>query len=259
MDRSHDFALRDEDLLSLVLNDRPLAGEKQAHLEQCVLCQQRLAEIHQVNNALVRRLYRVFCPSSTEIGLYCEDQLTPENRLHIATHVLSCPLCTREVAQTRTFNRERSLEPATTFAPLVGVRRVIALLQRPQLQLVTRGEESSISQKIWSRQYRAEDIDLSLHLISSSKDAYELLGVLSSTDDENSADLFEGAIAVLGRGSSLAAAVPTLFPETGPVMRIQVDDLGNFAFAALAAGEYTLIIHLSDRDVVVEQVAIEQT
>lgn len=212
-----------------------------------------------MNDVLIRRLYRVFCPSSTEIGLYCEDLLPSGVALHIVKHVLRCPLCTREVADTRSFIKVRALEPATVFAPFAAVRRVIGIMQEPQLQLATRGEAGSVAQKIWSHQYRARDIDLSLHLMPSSNNAYVLLGVLTSADSENGEDLFEGAEAVLGAGSSLAASAQMPFPEAGPVLRTQVDDLGNFTFASIPRGEYTLIIHLPDLDVVIEQITIEQT
>jgi hypothetical protein len=244
----------DEELLSLVFGERRLSIERQAHLEQCVQCQQRLEEIQQVNTILVSRLYRIFCPSSMDISLYCADLLPSAATFYIVKHVLNCPLCTREVAETRNFIKVRDLEPA--FAPLAAMRRVIGILREPQLQLATRGVARSAAQAIWSHQYRAGDIDLSLHLMPSSNNDYVLLGVLVS---ENGEDLFEGAEAVIGTGSSLAATAQIPLPETGPVLRTLIDDQGNFAFASIARGEYTLIIHLPDRDVVIEQITIEQT
>jgi hypothetical protein len=247
----------DEELLSLVLGERRLSIERQAHLKQCVQCQQRLAEIQHVNTILLSRLYRIFCPSSMDISLYCADLLPSAATFSIVKHVLNCPLCTREVAETRTFIKVRDLEPA--FAPLAAMRRVIGILLGPQLQLATRGVARSVAQAIWSHQYRAGDINLSLHLMPSSNNDYVLLGVLGSADSENGEDLFEGAEAVIGAGSSLAATAQISLPETEPVLRTLVDDLGNFAFASIARGEYTLIIHLPDRDVVIEQITIEQT
>ncbi|MBV9259700.1 MAG: hypothetical protein JO215_16945 [Ktedonobacteraceae bacterium] len=257
MDCSYDSALRDEELLSFVLNEEPLAIEKQAHLEQCPLCQQRLAEIRRVNNVLVRRLYRIFCPSSTEISLYCEGLLPSDAVLYIVNHVLNCPLCIREVIETRSFIKNRSLEAVTTFSPLTAVRRVIGILLGPQLQLATRGETNSITENNWPRQYRADDINLSLHLTRTSNDNHMLLGILSGVDGEKDVALFEGAHAVLHVGPLLSDVTQAPATEPEPVLSTQVDDLGNFAFSSIPNGKYVLIIHLPDQDIVIEQIIIE--
>lgn len=257
MDCSHDFALHDEELLRFALDDEPLPPETQAHLEQCEICRQRLALMRRLNSALVGRFYRRLCPSGTEISLYCEDLLPPDERMRIANHVLDCPLCAVEVADTRRFMRNTSFAPVTGSSPFAALRRVIGTLTRQQAQLVMRGEASSVPENAWPRQYRADGIDLSLHLTRSSAGEHVLIGILTSIDSEESVDMFEGARAELYSGSSITDIEQQTIPE--PLRHTQVDDLGNLIFTAVPNGVYILCIHLPEQDVVIEQITIEQT
>jgi hypothetical protein len=251
MDCSHELALLDEELLSLVLNGEPPPTEKRMHLEQCATCQQRFT----LNNVLVRRFYRVFCPSSTEISLYCEGLLPSDATLYIVNHVPGCPLCLREVADTRSFIKDRLREPV--FSPFAAVRHVIGTLLGPQMRLAIRGEGNSVPENNWPRQYRAADINLSLHLTHASNGDTILLGILTNVDSEKDTNLFDGANSVLYAGPFLPKQDP--LAESEPVLSTLVDDLGNFAFSSVPAGEYTLVIHLPDQDIIIEQIIIEQT
>src|SRR5579863_305695 len=153
MDCLHSQAPNDEELLSYALDGEASPAQKQAHLDQCDLCQKRLAGYKQVNDSLVSQLYRRFCPDGLQLSLYCENLLPDDEKIRIATHVLDCPLCTREVAETRRFIREAPLWPSLTPAPsLVEVgrrfveellasspaQRIFATLVRQQAQLVVR-------------------------------------------------------------------------------------------------------------------------
>src|SRR5574340_329751 len=122
----HEIAPSDEDLIGLALDDEPLAEEKQRHLEQCPTCQRRLARYQKANASLVARFYRSQCPTTTELSLYCVDDLPAEQRLAVANHVLDCPLCMEEVEETRRFLQTASIEfPPPAFAPHALVRRVL--------------------------------------------------------------------------------------------------------------------------------------
>lgn len=255
MDRSHASALTGEELLSFALDEDALSAEQRAHLQGCVACQRRLAAYIRLDEALVARFYRRFCPDSMQISLYCEDLLPDDERMRIAGHLLDCPLCAIEVADTRRFMQEAPLAAEIGFSPLSAARRVVGVLTRQQAQLVTRGAESAALENAWPRQYRAEGIDLSLHLSRASNGDQLLLGILTSTDDEESVDIFEGARAELCAGSSLADL--DLSPHE-PIRRTQIDDLGNLVFSAVPNGTYLLVIHLPDQDVIFEQITIEQ-
>jgi hypothetical protein len=257
MDCFDSVAPTDEELLAFALEDEALPEAKRLHLEQCSICRQRLAAYHEVNTGLISHLYRRFCPGGTQISLYCADLLSIDERMRIAAHILECPLCAIEVADTRRFMREVPIIPEPlnmSSSPLAAVRRVIGTLVRQQAQLVTRSD-SGIPDYVWPRQYHAETIDLSLHLSRASSGASMLLGILTSADDEESVDAFEGANAEL---------YPALHPGTNgdiqphePLLRTQVDDLGNIVFTGGPMGTYTLLVHLPQLELVIESINIE--
>lgn len=250
----------DEELLNFALDEEDLPESKRAHLEQCEVCQQRLARYKQVNAHLISQVYRRLCPSGTQLSFYCADLVPPEQRTRIAAHILVCPLCAAEVADTRRFIRDVPIDdlelPDPVFSPVRAVRRIFGKLVRQQAQLVTRsGGSGNRAEKGWPRQYRADSIDLSLHLTRASSGAYMLLGILTSVDNVESVDAFEGAKAEIypapfagdtGDGKAMA-----------PMRQARVDDLGNIVFSGVPVGEYTLIIHLPGQEVVIEGIDIE--
>lgn len=269
MDCLHSQAPNDEELLSYALDGEALPAQKQAHLAQCDLCQQRLAGYKQINASLVSHLYRRLCPDGLQLSLYCENLLPDDEKTRIAAHVVDCPLCAKEVAETRRFMREAPLR--TSHAPSLvesgrhfieellapsSARHIFATLVRQQAQLVVRNGNSSAN-KGWPRQYRAESIDISLHLSRASNGAYMLLGILTSANNAEAIDAFEGARAELypapfERGNAQALVKIPLCEAT-------VDDLGNIVFNAVPIGEYILLIHLPNQNIVIEGITIEHS
>ena len=260
MDCLHAMAPSDEELLNLALDEEALPEPKRAHLEQCEVCQQRLARYKQVNSHLISQVYRRLCPSGMQLSFYCADLLPAEEKTRIAAHILDCPLCEAEVVDTRRFIRDVRIDdlvlPEPVFSPGAAVRRIFAKLVRQQAQLVTRnGGSGNLPAKSWPRQYRADSIDLSLHLTRASSGAYMLLGILTSVDSAESVDAFEGAKAEIYptpfAGDMGDGKTPT------PMRQAMVDDLGNIVFSSVPVGEYTMIIHLPGQEVVIEGVDIE--
>ena len=251
MDCSHISAPSGEELLQFALEENSLAEEKRVHLEQCPVCQQRLAEYIRFDQVLVARFYRRFCPDSIQLSLYCEDLLGAEERTQVARHVLDCPNCALEVANTRRFLGAAPLAVDLGFAPLREVRRVFGVLTRRQAQVVVRRDEGTSGVNAWPRQYHAEAVDLSLHLSRTSNGEQMLLGILTSADSADAVDAFEDALVELYTRGSVAEA------EQPGHMQTRIDDLGNLVFQPVASGEYTLVIHLAPQDVVIEHITIE--
>jgi len=249
------MAPNDEELLGFALDEEALSVPAGEHLEQCEICQQRLARYKQVNSSIVSQLYRRLCPTGTQLSLYCADLLPVEERTRVAAHVLDCPLCAAEVAVTRRFMAMPLLEPFHEAAPLATARRIYATLFRQQAQLVLR-DGGTMPEKAWPRQYRAESIDISLHLSRASSGAYMLLGILTSADDKESVDAFEGA-----RAELYAAQKDGSKEERKPeeaICRAMVDDLGNIVFSGVPVGEYTMVVHLPGQEVIIEGIDIER-
>jgi len=252
------MAPNDEEILGYALDGETLLASKQAHLEQCEICQQRLASYKHVNATLITHAYRRLCPSGTQLSFYCANLLPPDEYTSIARHILDCPLCSAEVAETRRFMREVPIDvvdlPAPVFTPREVVRRVFASLVRQQAQLVVRGANNALS-KAWPRQYHADAIDLSLHLSRASNGDYMLLGILTSTDSDESVDAFEGATAELYPAISINDM--ELDETITPCCQAIVDDLGNLVFSTVPVGNYILLLHLLDQEVVIEGITIE--
>ena len=253
MDCLHPVAPDNEELLRFALDGESLSAEASRHLEQCSTCQQRLARYKHTHAFLVSRLYRSQCPDSTKLSLYCIDLLPPGERLSIANHIQDCPLCTIEAADARHFlaqpDRDLLSSPLFTLDELhATVRRIFAMPVTQQAQLVMR---SDASEGTWPRKYRAESIHLSLHLSRASSGEYLLIG--SITDLAESMEAFTGSMA----GLYPAAGGKDINRVEKPLLREQVDDLGNIVFRRVPVGEYVMIVLLPERELIIEGVTIQ--
>ena len=257
MDCLNSLAPTDEELISFALDDGALPLEGNNHLQQCEICQKRLASYKQTNAYLLSHLYRSQCPSGQELSLYCADLLPAEESIRIANHVLECPLCAKEVAETRTFFRTLDIElPAPVFSPKSLFHPIFATrVFRAQPQFAVRGGDD-FSESSWPRQYNADSVDLSLHLSFTSKGERMLLGIITSNDTEESVEVFEGVVAELYSAPGPLASNGDK-PATSPLLSTHVDDLGNFVFKPVPSGQYLLIIYLPDGELVIEDIAFE--
>jgi hypothetical protein len=256
MDCLNSKAPTDEELISFALDDEALPAEANNHLQQCETCQKRLARYKQVNTYLLSHLYRSLCPSGEELSLYCADLMPEEDRIRIANHVLDCPLCTNEVAETRKFLRTLDVElPVSSFSPRALLRPIFATrVMRTQPQFAMRGGDTS--ETSWPRQYKAESVDLSLHLSFTSSGERMLLGILTSADPNESVDALEGVTAELYTAPGPLSTNGDK-PTAPPLLHTQVDDLGHIVFKPVPNGQYVLIIYLPKRELVIEDITIE--
>ncbi len=128
-----------------------------------------------------------------------------------------------------------------------------AALVRQAISFTVRGD---VPASDWPRQYKAESLDISLHLSRSSRGTCLLLGILTSTNATGSVDTFEGMDAEL-------YAAPGPFAADGdeqaakPLLHTQIDDLGHIIFNDVPEGEYVMILHLPGLDVVIEELSIK--
>ena len=257
MDCFIENAPTDEELLAYALDDEVLSQQAMQHLEQCEVCQQKVARYRQTNANLVARLYRTQCPDATELSFYSigGETLSPERRQQIASHVLECPLCMAEVEETRRFMAGPIEFPVPAFSPRALVRRIFATPIKRQPSFVVRGEEQVTP---WPRSYRAESVDLSLHLSRTSSGEHMLLGILTSSAPSEDADALQGVLAELHK-APLAVASNGTVPKTQPFLQTHVDDMGNIVFKPVLAGTYTMIISLPGREMIIDGLTIEET
>jgi hypothetical protein len=257
MDCLNSISPTDEELISFALDDEALPAEANNHLQQCETCQKRLARYKQTNTYLLSHLYRSQCPSGQELSLYCADLLPEEDRISIANHVLDCPLCANEVAETRTFLRTLDIElPVPAFSPRALLRPIFATrVLHTQPQFAVRGGSDS-SETSWPRQYRAETVALSLHLSFTTKGERMLLGIITSNDPAENVEIFEGIAAELYTAPGPLTSNGDK-PTSPPLLRTQIDDLGNFVFKPVPTGQFIMIIYLSNHELVIKDITFE--
>jgi hypothetical protein len=244
----HAMAPGDEDILKYVLDEAALSQEARAHVDQCSICQQRLTRYKDMHSFLLSKFYRYQCPDSLQLSLYCANALSEKERMQVAAHIIYCPLCTQEVADTRSFLTDTDLVAAPSPSLQDAVRRIIATLIPAQPAYVTR---SAITTTTWPRQYRAEAFSFLLGL---SPDKHggtnSLVGTLSHVSETISLDVAEGKEAQLYR-------LPEHdYPDT-PFALALIDDLGSFILPGIPDGTYRLLVHLPDCELIVDELVIK--
>jgi hypothetical protein len=258
MDSMHALAPGEVELLSVAYDEGTLPDKEREHLEQCPICQQRLANYTRANDLLRTKLYRKLCPDAVQLNYYCLGMVPVEKRTSIAAHILDCPLCADEVAQIRRV--QTSFDPFPAAAPSLrsAVRRLFATLVVQQAQPVTRDIGPSSG---WPRQYRAETFDLSLHLSRAANGETMLLGIITSIDPAATADIFEGVTVALYQAPGPLASTSEddqASEETvTPFLSNQVDDVGNILLEPVPAGKYVLIVHLPALEVIIRDITID--
>ena len=127
-----------------------------------------------------------------------------------------------------------------------------ATLLRQELPFTVRGD---VPASDFPRQYKAESLDISLHLSRSSQGSSVLLGILTSTNASESIDAFEGMDADLYAAPGPLVTDGDTQTEK-PLLRTHIDDLGNLVFRDVPEGEYSMVLHLPGREVIIEELTI---
>lgn len=247
-DHFHALAISDEELMSVAYEEHNLSAEEQAHLAQCSICQQRLATFRRTTETLRSRLFLRLCPDAIDLNYYCLGGLPVEERTHIASHLLACPLCAAEVAEIR--RQQASFEPFPETEPLpaLSLRRLFATRVFQQVQLTTRDD---LVPADWPRQYHADTIDLSLHLSRSPEGNMMLLGIITSPTTQVNA--LEGGNVELYLAPGPRAATESEQEETQQsLLSTQIDDVGGILLEPVPTGNYVMIIRLPGQEIVIE-------
>ena len=274
MDASNASSPIDEELLRYALDGDPLSDEAKTYVGQNQATQRRLTQLMRVHSALTETLYRSQCPPAHRLAEYCAplsyNLFSPEERTGLAQHISTCPLCTAEVTAIRhelatnnTFAEEQFAQsvPSVLAVPQGLMRRLVAVLQPARPHLVTRNGNmsgaNSVSASGWPRHYKAETLDLSLHLSHNSNGELMLLGLFTSSDPDESIDAFDGSHAELFDAANTQQSREQILAQS-PLLHTAVDDLGNLVFKSVPAGTYTLLVHLPERELVIEGIDVNR-
>jgi len=203
--------------------------EVETHLEQCPHCRQRANNLAGFQEHMTARLYRLSCPSTIELGEYHLGMLPDVQREAVRHHLDTCPHCSSEVAQLKSYLSE--LTSDLEFSPLEKVKVLIAQLvsdMRPgdlsapfSLAPVPAGLRGEQEGPLF---YRAGDAQVTLEIQEDPQTpgSRTLVGLLIGIDPAGfQAHLWHGTerLAISG-----------------------VDELGNFSVPDLEPGEYQLIL-----------------
>ncbi len=265
----------DEDLMRYTLDGEPLSAETQKHLDFCPICKQRAALYTGANTFLTASLYRSQCPPPFTLANYCTpisfNLLSDDMRIQITEHLTICPLCSTEIETLRRDLASTDLFPESeppiratvhTFSAPATVRRLVATLQTQRPQLVTRSamngtDGNTTSDASWPKHYKADILDISLHLSRGSNGEIILLGLFTSTDPKQGIEVFEDCVVDLYTHPE--ERVRQNGHMAKPLLSTRIDDLGNIVFKAVPLGIYMMLVHLPDAELTIENINIDHS
>ena len=188
----------------------------------------------QLERELRRALYRFDCPDAHTLGEYQLDLLDPGERIRIAAHVTDCDECRIELQTLRSFLATPIMAPETVVE---RTRRVVARLFTPRAGLAygaLRGPADASA-----RVYEAGDVTVT---VGPGQSTGSLVGLV--VPGAQSPGALEGRDV-------------RLLPRQGASLTVTLDDLGNFEFGDVPAGDYILEIDLPDGSIVIEELRLD--
>ncbi len=198
--------------------DREIAG----HLESCAHCTARLENLRGALNGLSRKVYRAKCPTSMELTAYQLGESKEEDSHRIGDHLALCAACREELAGFRQFLEATGIEPTPSigFLERAGVWVASLLAGGPDrispVGVGLRGEADGV------RIYAAGDLQVTLTVLAEAGGRSWISGLLSGAPPDGwTAELWQ-----------IAERVSV----------VEIDPGGEFSFAVVPPGEYTLIL-----------------
>jgi len=131
-----------------------------------------------------------------------------------------------------------------------GMKRLFAQpITQQETAMVLRGESSA---PLWPLRYQLGEFKLSFQPSRAQNDKMKLIGFFEELSPEQlqtlegvGADLYHAPLSNTNEGE-----------QQQPIMSTTVDDVGNFVFTAVSPGNYIVIIHLPDTELIVEGLSI---
>jgi hypothetical protein len=179
-------------------------------------------------------LYRFDCPDAQTLGDYQLEVLEPVERTRIAAHAAGCDDCREELQTLRSY---LALPTMVSDPPLARVRRFIATLFTSAPGLAYGGLRGASDST--TRVFEANDVTVS---VGRAQTSGSLLGLVVAAGQSPEA---------------LEGHQVRLLPREGPPLRARLDDLGNFEFGDVAAGQYVLEVDLLDGVLVIEELHVD--
>jgi hypothetical protein len=218
---------------------RFMGGEGQeiaGHLERCAHCTGRLENLRAALNGLSRKVYRAKCPTSMELTAYQLGESNAEEAALIRDHLALCAACREELAGFRQFLESTGIEPTpgTGFLERAGVWVASLFAGGPDrvspVGVGLRGEADGV------RIYEAGDLQVTLTVLEETAGRSRIAGLLSGTPPDGwTAELWH-----------IAERVSV----------VEIDPGGEFSFAAVPPGEYTLILDGAQGEIHIQELKV---
>ncbi len=200
-----------------------------AHMRRCSHCREKAQRLARLQDRLTNQLYRLTCPSSTELGEYQLGVLLHGHAATVARHLSECPHCSREIVLLQNYLGE--LTSDLEIGPLERIRVLVTQLVFggqetgwPRAPILTPGYTSLRGEEQGPYLYQADDVQIAVEVQDDAEQQGHkvLLGLIVGVDShELKARLWQAK-------QRIAATAP-------------VDNLGNFIIPSLAPGSYDLI------------------
>lgn len=191
-----------------------------------------------IEKRLAAQLYRVTCPTTTELGDYHLHLMTGSQKDTVQKHVHGCPHCQAELAQLQAYLTDLTpdVEHSLGERIQIWIARLIPAGTMgggmPQPALALRGQEDG------PLLYEAGDAQLTLEV---------------QDDPEKT-----GARTILGLliGVETVETAAHLWQDAQKVAQVAVDEFGNFVFAGLVVGRYELIVSGPDFEIHLQELVV---
>jgi len=244
-----------DDLALIAAIDGEAGPDVMAHLRDCPFCSERAHVFADMQGLLRKQLFRMFCPSSEELAAYQQSMLNSDQQAHVSEHLKECPHCTREHHLLEQLSGETlpARSPPQTNGKSAHAHNgtLKAKLRQIAAQLLTPAEKPLVGAYGALRgpshasqyAYHAENLQLTLGVqrVVSRADRRVIHGALELDDELY--DVLTGATARLSHNETL-------------ICTAELDELGNFVLDDLDPGTYQLVLHLPDREVIVEALSL---
>jgi hypothetical protein len=191
-----------------------------------------------IEKRLAAQLYRVTCPTTTELGDYHLHLMTGSQEDAVRQHLYGCPHCQAELSQLQAYLTDLApdVEHSLSERIQIWIARLIpaGTMGGGALQpaLALRGQDTG------PLMYEAGDAQLTLEV----------------QDDPQKT----GARTILGLliGVESVETMAHLWQDAQKVAQVPVDEFGNFVIAGLLPGAYELIVSGPDFEIHLQELAV---
>jgi hypothetical protein len=234
-----------DDRTLLIYIDGQATPDIIAHIERCSHCRERARRLAGLEDRLTTQLYRIDCPSPSDLGEFHLGMLPAAQAEAVRRHLGECPHCWREIAQLESYLTD--LAPTLEPGPLEHVvERVRVWVAR----LVGRGP---LGQPALSPAFASVRGGEQEPLIYEAGEVQVIIEIQEDVDQPDYRTIL-GLVIGLTPSQELKAH---LWTAEQRLATVPVDELGNFILPNVRCGRYELMLSGPEIDIHIQDLEIE--